>query len=108
MATKVNIEELVTVARADFLGRTTKASLKGVYEAGDWLLKKAEELDVYSKPLKPLLQGRDLIELGYKPSKEFKRLLDAVYSEQLEGKIVSRIEAVEFVLNIKERFYDKN
>ncbi len=108
LATKVNIEELVTVARADFLGRTTKASLKGVYEAGDWLLKKAEELDVYSKPLKPLLQGRDLIELGYKPSKEFKRLLDAVYSEQLEGKIVSRIEAVEFVLNIKERFYDKN
>ena len=68
LATKVNIEELVTVARADFLGRTTEASLKGVYEAGDWLLKKAEELDVYSEPLNPLLQGRDLIELGFTPS----------------------------------------
>ena len=102
LATKVNIEELVTVARADFLGRTTEASLKGVYEAGDWLLKKAEELDVYSEPLKPLLQGRDLIKLGFTPSKEFKTLLNALYSEQLEGRIDSRREAIEFILSLKK------
>ena len=102
LATKVNIEELVTVARADFLGRTTEASLKGIYEAGDWLLKKAEELDVYHEPLKPLLQGRDLIELGYKPSKEFKILLNTVYNEQLEGRIESRSEAIEFILSLKK------
>ena len=102
LATKVNIEELVTVAKADFLGRTTEASLKGIYEAGDWLLKKAEELDVYHEPLKPLLQGRDLIELGYKPSKEFKILLNTVYNEQLEGRIESRSEAIEFILSLKK------
>ncbi len=102
LATKVNIEELVTVARADFLGRTTEASLKGVYEAGDWLLQKAEELDVYSEPLKPLLQGRDLIELGYKPSKEFKSLLNRIYSEQLDGKISTKREAIEFILKLKK------
>ena len=102
LATKVNIEELVTVARADFLGRTTEASLKGVYEAGDWLLKKAEELDVYREPLKPLLQGRDLIELGYTPSKEFKSLLNSVYNEQIEGRIESRSEAIEFILSLKK------
>ncbi len=103
LATKVNIEELVIVARADFLGRTTEASLKGIYEAGDWLLKKAEELDVYSEPLKPLLQGRDLIELGYKPSKEFKFLLDSLYREQLEGRIDSRSDAVAFILSLKKK-----
>ena len=98
LATKVNIEELVTVARADFLGRTTEASLKGIYEAGDWLLQKAEELDVYHKPLKPLLQGRDLIELGFTPSKDFKTILDAIYNEQLEGRIDSKRDAIKFVL----------
>ena len=103
LATKVNIEELVTVARADFLGRTTEASLKGIYEAGDWLLQKAEELDVYSEPLKPLLQGRDLIELGYKPSKEFKSLLNSIYSEQLDGKISTKREAIEFILKLKKK-----
>ena len=102
LATKVNIEELVTVARADFLGRTTKASLKGVYKAGDWLLKKAEELDVYNEPLKPILQGRDLIELGFTPSKDFKTLLNAVYNEQLEGRVDSISEAIEFILSLKK------
>ena len=102
LATKVNIEELVTVARADFLGRTTEASLKGIYEAGDWLLKKAEKLDVYHEPLKPLFQGRDLIELGYTPSKEFKSLLNAVYNEQIEGRINSKSDAIEFILSLKK------
>ena len=102
LATKVNIEELVTVARADFLGRTTEASLTGIYEAGDWLLQKAEELNVYAEPLKPLLQGKDLIALGYRPSKEFKILLNTVYSEQLEGRIESRSEAIDFILSLKK------
>jgi tRNA nucleotidyltransferase (CCA-adding enzyme) len=94
LSTKVNIEELVTVARADFLGRTTKASLKGVYEAGDWLLRKAKELEVYNEPPKPLIQGRDLIALGYTPSKKFKEILDKVYLAQIEGKISTREEGV--------------
>ena len=97
LATKVNIEELVLVARADFLGRTTEASLKGIYEAGDWLLAKAKELDVYSEPLKPLLQGKDLIALGLEPSKAFKVLLDKVYVKQIEGTITNKIEALNYI-----------
>ncbi len=98
LATKINIESLVTVARADFLGRTTEASLGGVYEAGDWLLSKAKELDVYTQPIKPLIQGRDLIDLGFTPSKEFKTLLDKVYDAQLEGKISSKEDGLRFLL----------
>jgi len=97
LSTKVNIEELVTVARADFLGRTTEASLSGVYEAGDWLLYKAKELDVYTKPPKALLQGRDLIALGYEPSKRFKELLDTVYLAQIEGNISTKEEAISHI-----------
>lgn len=97
LSTKVNIEELVTVARADFLGRTTEASLSGIYEAGDWLLKKAKELDVYSQAPKPLLQGRDLIDLGEKPSKRFKALLESLYEAQIRGEVSTKDEAIVYI-----------
>jgi tRNA nucleotidyltransferase (CCA-adding enzyme) len=93
----VNIEELVTVARADFLGRTTEASLLGIYEAGDWLLAKAKELDVYATPLTPLVQGKDLIALGLEPSKRFKSLLNEVYEKQLSGEVQTKEEAIEYL-----------
>jgi tRNA nucleotidyltransferase (CCA-adding enzyme) len=97
LSTKVNIEEIVTVARADFLGRTTKESLSGIYEAGDWMLKMAKELDVYNHPPTPLIQGRDLISLGIKPSKEFKLILNKLYTAQLEGKVSNYHEAIELL-----------
>ena len=102
LSTKVNIEELVTIARADFLGRMTEASLSGNYEAGDWLLRKAKELDVYTKPLKPLLQGRDLIALGYEPSKKFKEMLKSVYLNQIEGNISTKEEAIEHINSLEK------
>jgi len=97
LATKVNIEELVIVAKADFLGRTTEESLRGVYEAGEWLLEKAKDLKVQNKPLDNLLQGRDLIDLGLEPSSEFKMILDEVYDLQMEGDICTKEEALDYV-----------
>ncbi|MCK5855465.1 MAG: HD domain-containing protein [Sulfurovaceae bacterium] len=102
LSTRVNIEELVMVARADFLGRTTKASLSGYYEAGDWLLAKAKELDVYNKPPKVLLQGRDLIALGYKPSVSFKEMLDSVYLRQIEGHVRTKEEAISHINSLEK------
>lgn len=96
LSTKVNIEELVTVARADFLGRTTVESLSGVYKAGDWLLAKAEALDVCNGPPLSLIQGRDLITLGLQPSAEFKKILNRVYASQLDGKVSTLEEAVAY------------
>jgi len=98
LATKVNIEELVLVAKADFLGRTTEESLVGVYYAGDWLLEESKKLKVLTKPLEYLLQGRDLITLGLKPSAKFKTILDDVYNKQLDGEISSKSKALEYVL----------
>ena len=97
LATKVNIEELVCVAKADFLGRTTDEALSRNYKAGKWLLKKASELKVKTKPLDRLLQGRDLIDLGLVPSPEFKIILNEVYDLQLEGTLQTRDDVLEYI-----------
>jgi tRNA nucleotidyltransferase (CCA-adding enzyme) len=99
LATKVNIEELVLVAEADFLGRTTEEALTRDYKAGEWLLKKAGELKVKTKPLERLVQGRDLIDLGLEPSPQFKTIIDKVYELQLEGSVSTREEALAYIEN---------
>jgi poly(A) polymerase len=45
----------------------------------------------------PLISGEDLIELGYEPGPLFKRILSQIEDEQLEGSIVSREQALDFV-----------
>jgi tRNA nucleotidyltransferase (CCA-adding enzyme) len=97
LATKVNIEELVEVAKADFFGRTTLEAQKGVYEAGDWLLERARALKVEKRPLENLLKGRDLITLGLKPSEEFGMILSDVYEHQLDGTLEDREAALTYV-----------
>lgn len=101
LATKVNIEELVIVAKADFLGRTTEEALVGVYHAGTWLLEQSKHFEVLNKPLDNLLQGRDLIALGLEPSPRFKIILDEVYTLQMDGEITTKEEAIVYV---KEKF----
>lgn len=97
LATKVNIEALVSIAKADFLGRTTEEALTRNYKAGEWLLQKASALKVKTKPLAHLVKGRDLIDLGLEPSPQFKEILDEVYHMQLEGELVSRDEVLNFL-----------
>jgi poly(A) polymerase len=45
----------------------------------------------------PLITGRDLIEAGYEPGPRFKEVMTAVEDAQLEGRLTSREEAMEFV-----------
>ncbi|MDB5036524.1 MAG: metal dependent phosphohydrolase [Bacteriovoracaceae bacterium] len=45
----------------------------------------------------PLIGGKDLIALGFKPGPQFKEILESLETEQLEGRIASREDAVEFV-----------
>jgi poly(A) polymerase len=46
---------------------------------------------------RPLLNGDDLIQAGYKPGPEFKEMLTAVEDAQLEGSISTREEALSLV-----------
>jgi len=97
LAIKVNIEELIVVAKADFLGRTTKEALSGDYKAGEWLLAKASSLGVNSKAPNSFIKGRDLISLGLDPSPRFREIIDEVYTLQIEGDIRSKEEALKYL-----------
>ena len=101
LSTKVTISELVVVAKADFLGRTTQEAQLGVYRAGEWLLEEAKKLQVDQTSPKPLILGRDLIALGIPPSSQFKEILSTLYTLQLDGKIENKRDALK---EVKKRF----
>ena len=94
LANRVNITELVILAEADFLGRTTDEALKGDFEAGRWLTEQADRLNVTHKPLAPLLQGRDLMKLGMRPSKKFSPILKDAYEAQIDDVFENYEEAL--------------
>lgn len=97
LAKEVNIEDLILLAKADFLGRTTKEALQGDFEAGEWLSIRAKELKVINTPVQALLQGRDLMKAGLTPSKEFKIILDKAYEAQMDGEIATYSEALSWL-----------
>lgn len=100
LSTKVKISELLILARADFLGRTTTESISGVYEAGDWMEKKAKELGVYMAPPKPFIKGKDLIDLELMPSQKFSEILHKMYEKQLNGEVKTKEEAIIYLSKI--------
>ena len=83
LSLKVNIEDLCFVCLADCLGRTIKDKEK-CPKATTWLLTKAKELDIHNEPIKQLVLGRDLIELGFKPSSKFKEILEFAFDLQID------------------------
>lgn len=100
LSTKVKISELLILARADFFGRTTQEAMSGIYEAGDWMEKKAKELGVYSSPPKPFIIGQDLIDLGLMPSPKFSDILHQMYEKQLNGEIKTKEDAIIYLSKI--------
>jgi hypothetical protein len=48
----------------------------------------------------PLLDGNDLQRLGLRPGPAFRRILDAVYDAQLEGRVQTLEEARELALRV--------
>jgi poly(A) polymerase len=50
----------------------------------------------------PLITGDDLIALGMKPGREFKRLLDAVRDAQLEQRVTETSQALALVQQLRQ------
>jgi tRNA nucleotidyltransferase/poly(A) polymerase len=69
----------------------------GLLDNYEFLKRRREEFA--SEPLipPPLLNGHDLIALGWKPGPDFKTVLDAVQNRQLEGTLHTREEALSWV-----------
>lgn len=62
------------------------------------LLELAREYRVEMAKPDPLLMGRDLIDLGLKPGPEFGTILKAAYEAQLDGRIETLEEAIDWVI----------
>lgn len=90
LARKVEPDLLYRVAKADSLGRYPDGDRSKMIfgsEAQEWFIERVRSLQIEKKAPDPILLGRHLIDLGLKPSPEFKRILDAVYEMQLDGKV---------------------
>jgi tRNA nucleotidyltransferase (CCA-adding enzyme) len=97
LARKVEADLLYRVAKADSLGRNPDwlpPEKRFGSEAQEWFIEKVRELQIEKKAPEPILLGRHLIELGMQPSPQFKKILEAVYEMQLDGKVNDLDEAV--------------
>jgi tRNA nucleotidyltransferase/poly(A) polymerase len=63
----------------------------------EFLLRKREEFATEPIIPPPLVRGEDLIALGLKPGPKFGEILEAAETQQLEGKLRTREEALEWV-----------
>ena len=50
------------------------------------------------KNVRPLVKGRDLLDLGYLPGPQFKTIFDAILESKLSGGLKSKAEELAFVL----------
>ncbi len=86
LATKITIKEFVLFSKA-----IAEPQVK--IENIDRLKVRALELNVLNTEAKALLQGRDILNLGLKPSKEFSMILDRAYEAQISGLFKTKSEA---------------
>jgi tRNA nucleotidyltransferase (CCA-adding enzyme) len=97
LALKAPINDLLILAKADHFGRASKEALLREFPAGKWLLERAEQLQVKDDKPKPFLQGRHLLELGINPGPKIGEILKQVFELQIEGKINSIEDAINFL-----------
>ena len=90
-----SIRELAWLATADTRG-TTKIEFDKEYPAAEALIKKAEELAVKDSKPKPLIMGRDLLEIGFKPGPKVGSVLKEILELQLDGKIINPEQAKDY------------
>jgi len=96
LARKVETDLLYRVSKADSLGRNPEwlpPEKRFGSEAQEWFIEKVRSLQVERSAPKPLLMGRHLIDIGMQPGPDFKRVLDAVYEIQLDGRVADLHEA---------------
>ena len=76
------------------LHRVDCGSSNGFTDNYEFLLAKAAEFAAEPLIPPPLVTGRDLIKLGLSPGPHFKEILEAIQTEQLEGRILDREAAL--------------
>lgn len=90
------LDRLMRVCRADREGRQDPWEPLPSPEV-EWLIEKMETLQLSDKTPKPILFGRDLIELGFEPGKKMGDLLKQLFEAQLDGKFFTREEGIAYL-----------
>ncbi len=62
-----------------------------------WAVDALQGLAIEPPPPRPLINGDDLIDLGYRPGPQFKIILETIEDAMLEGRIRTRDEAVALI-----------
>ncbi len=79
------------------LHRVDSLSSNGRLDAYDYVKARLEELPAEKLKPPPLVTGRDLIAAGYEPGPAFGSVLASLEDAQLEGRVRTKEEALEFV-----------
>jgi tRNA nucleotidyltransferase (CCA-adding enzyme) len=87
------IELLVYLDAADRAGRKERL-VRSLDRQGKWLLRRFEELNVSRETIKPLVRGRDLIELGVPPGPAMGKILKRLYGMQLDNAFETRAQGI--------------
>lgn len=56
------------------------------------------------KDLKPIIMGRDLLEMGFQNKRDFGKILDEIYDEQLKGRFDGREKAIAYIKKTYKEF----
>lgn len=98
------LDRLIRVMRADDEGRPPFPP-RAMNDEIAWLLETSERLQIAANAPRPILQGRDLIAMGYKPSPQFGKWLTKAFEAQLDGAFNTHEGAIAY---FKEKLEAKN
>jgi len=101
LAADVNgdIELLIYLDAADRAGRSEKP-VSGLDKESLWLIKKFEEWNVSRETIKPIIMGRDLIELGITPGPHMGKILKRLYELQLDNEFEDKTKGLQIAKKI--------
>ena len=97
------IELLAYLDAADRAGRSEKP-IEGLDEEGCWILDKFKEMNISKETIKPIIMGRDLIDLSVPPGPFMGEILKQLYQMQLDNEFETRDQGLKIAKKlIKEK-----
>jgi len=95
LATKTRISDLISFNESLFLSQNNSSD----YYIGEKIQKKAIELKILNQKAPEILQGKDILKIGIKPSKIYSKILEDAYEAQISKEFSSHKEAIIWLKN---------